>query len=295
MTSVAVIAHRGKTLGGGLVELRQVLADRGFPDPLWYEVPKSRKAPERARQAVADGADLLFIWGGDGTIQRCVDAVAGEAVNLAILPAGTANLLANNLQVPIDLSAAVDVGLFGDRRRLDVGVLNGERFAVMAGVGFDAIMMRDADGELKGHFGRLAYVWSGVRATHMTSRKVRIEIDGEPWFKGMASCVLLGQMGTLAAGIVAFPDAQPDDGLLEVGVVTAENALQWTRVLSRLVVEDAKHSPLAQMGRGRKVEIKLDRPTTYELDGGARKAKKKFRASVEPGAITVCVPKKEEE
>ena len=295
MTSVAVIAHKYKTLDGGLGELRQVLANRGFPDPLWYEVPKSREAPKRARQAVADGADLLFIWGGDGTIQRCVDAVAGEAVNLAILPAGTANLLANNLHVPIDLSEAVDVGLYGDRRRLDVGVLNGERFAVMAGVGFDAIMMRAADGELKGHFGRLAYVWSGVRATHMTSRKVRIKIDGESWFNGEASCVLLGQMGTLAAGIVAFPDAQPDDGLLEVGVVTAENALQWTRVLSRLVIEDAKHSPLAQLGRGRKVDIRLDRPTTYELDGGAREAKKKFRARVERGAITVCVPKKEEE
>ena len=295
MTSVAVIAHKYKTLDGGLVELRQVLADQGFPDPLWYEVPKSREAPKRARQAVADGADLLFIWGGDGTIQRCVDAVAGEAVNLAILPAGTANLLANNLGVPINLGAAVDVGLHGDRRQLDVGVLNGERFAVMAGVGFDAIMMRDADNELKGRFGRLAYVWTGVRATHMTRRNVRIEIDGKLWFKGKASCVLLGQMGTLATGIRAFPDAQPDDGLLEVGVVTAKNALEWARVLSRLVARDAKNSPLTQMGRGSTVNIRLDRPTTFELDGGARKAKKKFRASVDRGAITVCVPKKEEE
>jgi diacylglycerol kinase (ATP) len=64
VTSVAVIAHKNKTLDGGLVQLRRDLADRGFPDPLWYEVPKSRKAPARARQAVADGADLLFIWGG---------------------------------------------------------------------------------------------------------------------------------------------------------------------------------------------------------------------------------------
>jgi diacylglycerol kinase (ATP) len=164
---------------------------------------------------------------------------------------------------------------------------------VMAGVGFDAIMMRDADGELKGHFGRLAYVWTGVRATHMTSRHVRIEIDGKSWFKGKASCILLGQMGTLAAGICAFPDAQPDDGLLEVGVVTANNALQWTRVLSRLVIGDAQHSPLTQMGRGSKIKIRVDRPTTFELDGGARKAKKKFRASVDRGAITVCVPTKE--
>src|ERR1019366_5848790 len=134
-----------------------------------------------------------------------------------------------------------------------------------------------------------------VRATHMTSRNVRIEIDGKSWFNDKASCVLLGQMGMLAAGICAFPDAQPDDGLLEVGVVTAKNALQWTRVLSRLVVKDAQHSPLAQMGRGSKVKIRVDRPTTFELDGGARKARKKFRASVDRGGISVCVPKKEEE
>lgn len=292
MTSVAVVAHRNKTLDGGLEELRAVLAEKGFPDPLWYEVLKSRAAPKQARKALEAGADLLFVWGGDGTVQRCVDAVAGKDMTIAIVPAGTANLLANNLNIPIDLRASVDIGLEGDRKRLDVGVLNDERFAVMAGVGFDAIMMRDADGELKGHFGRLAYVWTGARATHMTRRNVRVEIDGKKWFKGKASCVLLGQMGTLATGIHAFPDARPDDGLLEVGVVTAKNALEWTRVLGRLVVKDAKHSPLTQMGQGSKIKITFDRPTTYELDGGARKATMKFRASVDRGAITVCVPKK---
>jgi len=295
MKSIAVIANRNKTFGGGLVELRRDLAEKGFASPLWYEASKSAKVPDLARRALKEGAELLFIWGGDGTVQRCIDAVAGEEVELAILPAGTANLLANNLDIPKDVSSAVDVGLFGDRRRLDVGVLNGERFAVMAGVGYDAIMMRDADGELKSHFGRLAYVWTGVRATHMNPRKVRIEIDGEPWFKGDATCVLLGQMGSLSGGVVAFPDAQPDDGLLEVGVVTAESALQWARVLSRMVLDDAKHSPLTKMTRARKVRVKLNRPTTYELDGGARKATTKIRASIEPGAINVCVPKTDQQ
>lgn len=292
MTTVAVVAHKRKTLGGGLSQLRSLLTENGVADPLWYEVSKSRRAPDEARKAVADGADLLFIWGGDGTVQRCVDAVAGEAIDLAILPAGTANLFAKNLQIPTDLAAAVDIGLHGDRRRLDVGVLNGERFAVMAGVGFDAIMMRDADGSKKERLGRLAYVWTGMRATGLASRKVRIEIDGAPWFKGEATCVLLGQMGTLGTGVVAFPDSQPDDGLLEIGVVTASDLKQWTRVLGRLVLRDAQRSPFVQTSRGADVKIKLGRPTMYELDGGARTAKKKFRASIEANAISVCVPKK---
>ncbi len=268
-----------------------MLSDRGFPNPLWYEAPSSRKLAPLAKMAVAKGADLIFLWGGDGTIQRCVDVIAGEAVTLAILPAGTANLLAMNLGIPNDLEAAVDVGLTGDRRRLDVGVMNGKRFNVMAGVGFDALAMRNADDKLKQHIGRLAYVWTGAEATQMKYRRIQIKVDKKPWFDGEATCVLLGQMGSVAGGIVVFPDAQPDDGQLEIGVVTAENAMEWIRVLARIVVGKAENSPLAQMTRGRRVDIALSRPTVYELDGGARKAKKRLRATIEPGAIEVRVPR----
>jgi diacylglycerol kinase family enzyme len=138
MTTVAVVAHSRKSFGGGLPELRRILALEGVTDPLWYEVEKSRRAPKYARRAAAKGADVVFVWGGDGTVQRCIDAVAGTDTAVAIMPAGTANLLAENLNVPHDLAEAVLVGLHGDRRRLDTGSINGERFAVMAGAGFDA-------------------------------------------------------------------------------------------------------------------------------------------------------------
>src|SRR5580698_823841 len=137
MPNVAVVAHNRKSLGGGLRELRKVLAREGVTDPLWFEVKKSRYAPACARRAVKQGVGLMFVWGGDGTVQRCIDAVAGSDTAVAILPAGTANLLAANLGVPHDLAEAVQVGLHGDRRRLDTGSVNGERFTVMAGAGFD--------------------------------------------------------------------------------------------------------------------------------------------------------------
>jgi diacylglycerol kinase (ATP) len=292
MTSVGVIAHQRKTLDGGLPELRRLLADRGFSEPIWYEVGKSRKAPAMARKAVEKGADLLLLWGGDGTVQRCIDEIAGSDANvtIAILPAGTANLLAGNLGVPHALEAAVDIALFGARRRLDVGVVNGERFAVMAGAGFDAIMMKAADAGLKDRFGRLAYVWSGARATQAKPVKMSVKVDGTAWFKGRASCLLLGNMGTLTGGLTAFPDARPDDGQLEIGVVTAEGPVEWARVLSRLAAGHADRSKLVHTTRGRKVDVKLDEATPYELDGGARPSKRRLRAKVEPGAITVCVP-----
>jgi diacylglycerol kinase (ATP) len=289
MTSIAVVAHRKKSLGGGLGELRELLAERGFTEPIWYEVSKSRQAPALARQAVADGADLLLLWGGDGTVQRCVDALSGSPVTIAVIPAGTANLLASNLGLPIDLPGAVEVALDGARRKLDVGVLNGERFSVMAGAGFDAILMQETNRTRKDRLGRLAYVWSVSRAVRSRPVKMRIEVDGRPWFKGRASCLLLGNFGTITGELTVFARAEPDDGLLEIGVVTARTPIQWARVLTALATGRADRSRFVRKARGTHVDVKLARPTAYELDGGARKATRRLRASVEPDAITVCV------
>ena len=114
IVKVAVIAHSGKTLGGGLPELRRVLETAGVEDPFWAEVPKSRKAPAQVRRALDKGAELIIAWGGDGMVQRCIDVLAGTGVSLAIIPAGTANLFATNLGIPKDIEQAVEVGLHGD-------------------------------------------------------------------------------------------------------------------------------------------------------------------------------------
>jgi diacylglycerol kinase (ATP) len=291
MAKVAVVAHARKSFGGGLAELRKVLADEGVTDPLWYEVRKSKHAPDRARRALEHGADLTFVWGGDGTVQRCIDALAGTGAVVAILPAGTANLLASNLTIPAgDVAAAVKVGLHGRRRPLDTGSVNGEHFAVMAGAGFDARMIADADRAMKERLGRAAYLYTGARNLSARRVKATVEVDGEPFFEGRVSCVLAGNVGKVLGGIQAFPGARPDDGLLELGVVTAKNPAEWARTLSRLALGKAEQSPFVEVTRGRQVQIRFARKMPYELDGGARAAVRKLRIEVEPRSITVCVP-----
>ena len=289
---VAVIANAGKTLGGGLPELRRVLEAAGVADPLWCEVPKSRKAPAQVRRALDEGAELIVAWGGDGMVQRCVDVLAGSEVALAIIPAGTANLFATNLGIPSDIEGAVAVGLHGARRRVDLGRFNGERFAVMAGAGFDAAMIRDAaDGSLKERLGRVAYVWTGSENLRSKPFRADIEVDGANWYKGKASCILFGNVGKLVGGVEAFEDARPDDGRLELGIVTAEGLLEWGRMIARAAVGPVDKSPLAQTTKARSVKVKLNRKVLYELDGGDRTKVKAFKVKVEPGAVTVCVPK----
>jgi diacylglycerol kinase family enzyme len=290
MPRVAVVAHAGKSFGGGLAELREVLAREGFTDPLWYEVAKSRKAPKYARRALTHGAEVIFVWGGDGMVQRCIDAVAGTEAVLAILPAGTANLLATNLHVPAGLTEAVRVGLHGDRRPLDTGSVNGEHFAVMAGAGFDARMIKQADRGMKDRFGRAAYLYTGARNLSASRAKAVIEVDGKRFFKGRVSCVLAGNVGKVLGGVEAFHGAQPDDALLELGVVTAGNAAQWARMLGRVMLGEAERSPFVHVTRGRKFRVRFDRELPYELDGGARPAARKLRIKVHPSSVRICVP-----
>ncbi len=291
MANVAVVAHARKSFGGGLPELRKVLADEGVTDPQWYEVRKSKHAPDCARRAVKRGAELIFVWGGDGTVQRCIDALAGTGAVMAILPAGTANLLASNLDIPTgDVAEAVRVGLHGRRRALDTGTVNGEHFAVMAGAGFDARMIADADRAMKDRLGRAAYLYTGTRNLAARRVKATVDVDGERFFEGKVSCVLAGNVGKVLGGIQAFADAQPDDGLLELGLVTAKNPAEWARTLGRLALGRAEHSPFVEVARGRKFRIRFASKLPYELDGGARGKLRQMRIEVKPGSITVRVP-----
>jgi diacylglycerol kinase (ATP) len=290
LPKVAVVAHSGKSLGGGLPELRKVLAAEGVGDPPWFEVAKSRKAPKAARRALSQGAEVVFVWGGDGMVQRCIDALAGSDAVLAILPAGTANLLATNLQIPADLASAVQIGLYGERRLLDTGTVNGEHFAVMAGAGFDARMIKAASRGMKDRFGRAAYLITGTRSLSAGRAKAVITVDGKPFFKGRVSCVLVGNVSKVLGGIEVFTGAQPDDGLLELGVVTARNSVDWLRTLGRVALSDADRSPFVTTTRGEKFRIRFDRPFPYELDGGARTYAEKLRVKVRPSSIRICVP-----
>lgn len=287
---VAVVAHSGKSFGGGLPELRQVLEQRDVGPLRWREVRKSRKAPKQVRRALDWGADLILVWGGDGMAQRTIDAAAGSDVPVALLPAGTANLLASHLGIPDDVAAAVDVGLEGGRRRIDLGRINGEAFAVMAGAGLDARMIADADGGLKDRLGRLSYVWTGLKNVRSAPFTAEISADGEPWFAGEATCVLVGNVGRIFGGIDIFEGSRDDDGRLELGVLTATGALQTARMVAGIAVGTADDAPHTETTTATDIRVEMDRKVLYQVDGGDRDEVRSLRVTVEPGGAVVCVP-----
>ena len=289
---VAVVAHSGKTLGSGLKELRSVLAEYGMSKPLWSEVDKSRKAPRRVQSALEAGAKLVIVWGGDGMVQRCADVLAGTDVPMAILPAGTANLFAANMGIPHDVREAVLVAMHGERRRVDVGTVNGETFVVMGGAGFDGTLIAGVDKAAKKKLGRIAYVRGTAKAMSTPVTTARIDVDGASWYEGPLSCVLVGNVSTVMGGLRVFENASPTDGLLDVGVVSAEGRLQWLRVLGRLVGPgDPDGSPLVKATQARKIDVRLSEKLPYEIDGGLRSKSRRLKVRVRPDALVVCVPR----
>jgi YegS/Rv2252/BmrU family lipid kinase len=286
----AVIAHTGGHLTGGLDGLRELLEEEGVTEPLWYECSDLRRVPERARRALEHGADPIFVWGGDGTVQQCVNALAGKGATLAILPAGTGNLLAANLGVPEDLPRAVDIGLYGSRRSIDTGSVNGEHFALMAGAGLDAQTMQDTGTEIKAFLGPTAYLLAGAKNIATPPVPVEIVVDGRRFYSDDVALVVAANFAKTMADIEAFAEATPDDGVLELGIVTAASITEWVRTLASLALGDVERSPFTQFTRGHRFEIRFSRPTIYELDGNPRKPVRRLRVRVHPSSITFCVP-----
>lgn len=259
-------------------------------DAAWTDVAKAKKARKATAAAVDAGAEIVIACGGDGTVRAASEALVGSATALAVLPVGTANLFATGFGLPTNAADVVTLVLSGERRAVDSGVCNDRAFNVMAGTGFDARMIDDAD-EHKDRLGMLAYVRAGVRHAREGDRfDAQVTVDGEPFFAGPAACVLVANVGTLKAGVAAFPDASPTDGWLDVGVVTAAGLREWTGVFVRAIRRQPAASPHATLGRGTNIEVRLDGRHRYELDGGCKGATDRLSFSVRPGALTLCAP-----
>lgn len=257
---------------GGDVELVETTAD----DP----------GTGQAARAVAAGAAIVVACGGDGTVRACLDPLAGSDTALAIVPLGTGNLLASNLGIPTGLEAGAGVGR-DSARTIDLGRVNGEAFAVMAGSGFDALMIRDANSSIKSRLGTVAYVLSGLKNLRRDAIGTTVTVDGETWFDGKTTMVLVGNFGEISGGIEVFPDARPDDGVLDIAVMSASTMRQWATVAWKLMRKRPQHSELARLTTGSHVVVEHDKPRAYELDGEDRDPATRLEFGIEPGAITI--------
>jgi diacylglycerol kinase family enzyme/membrane-associated phospholipid phosphatase len=269
------------------------MARSGWDPPLWLETRRTDPGREMAHDAVSKGVDRVLIAGGDGTARAVCAALAGSGVPVALIPAGTGNLLGRNLRVPLDEDEALDVALNGVTRPVDMvrWTIRGDDqlYAVMAGVGLDAQIMRDVSPRLKqlAHGG--AYVVAGVQQVRMPPFRATVTLDGQVVHDGDAVLTLVANVGRLQGGVSLLPAADASDGRLHVLVASGSGV----RGLARLVAHagrDGSDAPLRRLS-GRSVHVELDRAVAYQLDGDAAGQTREFSAEICPAALHVMVPR----
>jgi YegS/Rv2252/BmrU family lipid kinase len=273
----------------------EALTGRGFDDSLWLETTEDDAGHTMAKRAIHETVDLVVVAGGDGTVRVVCAELARSGIPVAVLPAGTGNLLARNLGIPLDLDAALAALLDGTDRRIDSVQVEGDeldldRFVVMAGLGLDAAIIADAPDRLKKHVGWAAYVVSTLKNLNHPFVRIEIIIDDKSPLIRRARSVVIGNVGTLEANIPLLPDARPDDGLIDAVVLAPRRLAHWPRLALSLVLKSVQEGRHIERYTGKRIQVTAARAVRRELDGDTIEDGRTLSAAVDPEALIVRVP-----
>ncbi|WP_461188301.1 diacylglycerol/lipid kinase family protein [Arthrobacter sp. Z4-13] len=292
----AIIINPAKTVDIDVRELAaKHSAENGWGETLWFETTKEDPGVGQAKEALAQGADIVIAGGGDGTVRCVAEVLSGGDIPMGLLPLGTGNLLARNLGMDItDYDGAMAGAFAGTERKIDVvrarrsDPEKEQLFLVMAGVGYDATIMADTDEELKHKVGWLAYVDAGIRNLPGKPVKATIVIDGKTAVRRGVRSVMVGNCGKVQGGLEIFPEAKMDDGLLDVAVLAPHHGrLGWLSVLVGMIGKGRGKDTAVEYFQGKTVEITLEHKDDYQLDGDHEGEGRHVLMTMDPGALTI--------
>lgn len=272
-----------------LEDLRDQLAARSLK-PEWRSTTEEDPGRGQTEAALETGSELIIACGGDGTVRACAESLVGTAVPLAIIPAGTGNLLARNLEIPMDFPAALDTALSGERLAIDTGLANGETFTVMAGAGRDADIMENTSSEAKDRLGSLAYVIEAARHLKDKPIEASITIDGTEVAEGSWATILVTNVSRLQGGVDLFPGSTPTDGNLSLLGIHAESIGET--LIAGMAAALNSDSAGVFRDRGRRFGLEFSSLTNYEIDGEPRQEVERLEIELRPQSLMVSTPRR---
>ena len=253
---------------------------------------RPREATEIATRAARNGSSDVFVAGGDGTINEVIQGLAGTKARLGIIPRGTANVLARELGLPLDEQAAATVAARGKSRRIHLGLAIDEtnnvrrHFALMAGIGLDASIVRHVRPRLKKRIGKGAFWISGL--SHLATWSpdpFKLEIDGREY---MATFAAIGKGPRYGGDLAITPGARLDEPLFEVCMIQTSNRFRYLRLLSQAMRAGMpRDNPAVEFVKTARVTARGNAPVQIdgELIGGLP-----MRFEIAPHSLEVIVP-----
>ena len=290
----AVIFNPVKVSDAFRGRMESALSSADWSDTLWLETSEDDPGQGRAAEALDAGVDRVIVAGGDGTVRAVADGLASSGVPLGIVPAGTANLLDYNLDLPRDEAGAIEVAVAGrtaaiDLIKITVDDREPEHSAVMAGAGLDAMIMDEVDDDLKKTVGTAAYFLAASKALNRLPMSVRVTVDGHRIKHHKAMMVLIGNVGGVPPNIDLIPGASYDDGQLDLMVVAPRRWRDWLKIIARLIFRRQRKDDTLELKRGQRVEITVKEPDAYQLDGDVAGEFTTMVAEIVPGALQVVL------
>ena len=315
---VAVIVNPTKVDMEALrAAVEQAESDAGWAPSLWLETSVDDPGQGRAREATAARVTAVLTAGGDGTVRAVAEGMLDSGIPMVLIPSGTGNLLARNLGLSLGkLSDSLTTAVTGVDQAIDVGVAELTRddgsverhaFVVMVGIVLDAKMIAATNPNLKKRVGWLAYVEATARIVRdVDAVRVRYTLDGSAERATTVHTLLIGNCGTLPGGVLLLPEAQIDDGLLDVvamrprnlwgwmrvsyAVVWENGVLQKTKVGRRILAADRSVRALRYF-QGRRMTLAFERPEEFEIDGEEMGLVTRLEVRVAPASLVVRVPR----
>jgi len=283
---------------------------------LWFSTTEADPGQGVTGSAIRRGADVVLAAGGDGTVRAVAEALRGSGVAMAVVPVGTGNLLARNLELPTgNIRDSIEIAFNGQDRPLDLGMVEIVRsnddheehaFLVMAGLGLDAKMIKNTSTQLKKAVGWLAYVDGIARSIpELQPVQLRYSVDGAPNRSLTAHTVIIGNCGALPGGLLLMPEAKPDDGILDMAALVPRGRFGWLNiwnkiawengvlrksVIGRRIIDLSKDVRDVRYETGKDLNMIVDSPEEFQLDGDEFGLAKSVHAWVDPLSLIVRVP-----
>lgn len=252
-------------------------------------------AERLARQACALGYRAVVAAGGDGTLAEVITGLVGTSVPLGIIPQGTANLVAASLRIPNDIERAVDAIVGGATVPMDVGQIDdGRYFALIAGAGWDAELMRSATREMKDRLGFGAYLFAALKSVATPpSAQFHITVDGYE-FEIRAATVLVANIGQIFHALLPVeleiaPETSASDGMFDVCIFAPRSLPDVAAVLWKVASKRYAGDQRMIYFQAKHIRIESDTPVVTQVDGDPT-GYTPLAAQVVAGGVRVLVP-----
>ena len=248
-------------------------------------------ATRLAREAAEAGLDAVMVAGGDGTLNEAVQALAGTQTALGYLPYGTVNIWARELNMPLDPEEAARSAVNGRVEQVDLGMANDRYFLLMAGIGFDAEVVRRARSveQHKQRFGVLPYVAVGL-STVPLYRAGDVELRYDGLIRRVQALMLVVGNTRLYAGKVQLtPNAVANDGWLDLCIVKGKGPIAMVRQSVPVFLSGSIARSDVELIRVQELTVTADKPLPAQVDGELAGVTP-VQFSVAPRALRVIIP-----